>query len=82
LFMEAMFVVLVRTRRSTAGQTMYFGILKMIVDVCGGIALIAWYPNRWLLVQMIVAELVFDVIYLVLLYRLFKAENRSPWRKV
>lgn len=82
LFMEAMFVVMLRQRRSTVGQTMYFASLKMLVDVAGGIALIAMYPGRWLVTEMAVAEWAFDVIYFVALWRTFLAEGRRPWRKV
>lgn len=82
VFMEAMFIVTLRARRSTAGQTMYFAILKTVVDASGAVGLIVWYPNRLLLQQMIAAELVLDVVYAVLLYRQFRAENANPWRKV
>jgi hypothetical protein len=82
LFMEAMFVVLLRQRRSTAGQTMYFAVLKTIVDLAGGIALISRYPDRWLLYQFVAAELVFDAVYFVALRRTFLAEGRRPWRKI
>jgi hypothetical protein len=82
VFMEAMFIVTLRARGSTAGQSMYIAILKTIVDAAGGLGLIVWYPNRFLLHQMIGVELVLDITYAVLLYRRFRAENASPWRKV
>lgn len=82
VFMEALFIVTLRARRTTEGQSIYIAILKTIVDVAGAAGLVAWYPNRLLLHQMIVAELVLDVVYAVLLYRQFRAENANPWRKV
>lgn len=82
VLMEALFIVTLRARRSTAGQTMYIAILKTIIDSAGAVGLIAWYPNRWLLYQMIAAELVLDVIYLVMLYRQFKTDDVNPWTKV
>ncbi len=81
VLMEALFIVMLRTRRSTVGQTMYLALLKTVVDASGAVGLIAWYPNRWLLHQMIAAELVLDVVYIVLLYRQFRAEGVNPWRK-
>jgi hypothetical protein len=77
-----LFIVMLRTRQSTAGQTMYIAVLKTIIDSAGAVALVAWYPNRWLLHQMIAAELVLDLIYIVLLYRQFEAEGINPWQKV
>jgi hypothetical protein len=82
VFMEASFVVLLRQRRSTVGQTMYIAVLKAVVDVSGAVGLIVWYPHRWLLHQMIVAEVVLDVLYIVLLHRQFRAEGAAPWRKI
>jgi hypothetical protein len=82
VFMEASFVVLLRQRKSTVGQTMYIAVLKAVVDVSGAVGLIVWYPHRWLLHQMIVAEVVLDVLYIVLLHRQFRAEGAAPWRKI
>jgi hypothetical protein len=82
VFMEASFVVMLWNRQSSAGQTMYIAIGKMVVDVSGAVGLIVWYPNRWLLHQMIAAEVVLDVLYIVLLYRRFRVEGASPWRKI
>jgi TRAP-type uncharacterized transport system fused permease subunit len=82
VFMEAMFLVMLQTRRSTLGQTMYIAIGKAVVDISGAIGLIAWFPHRWLLFQMIAAEVVLDAVYIVLLYRRFRAEGGSPWRKL
>ena len=69
-------------RPSTVGQTMYIAVLKTVVDVSGAVGLIIWYPDRWLLHQMIVAEVVLDVLYIVLLHRQFRAEGAAPWRKI
>ena len=82
VFMEASFVVMLWNRRSTVGQTMYIAVLKMVVDVSGAIGLIIWYPDRWLLHQMIAAEVVLDVLYIVLLHRRFRAEGVAPWRRI
>ncbi|MFI9818106.1 transmembrane-type terpene cyclase [Saccharothrix variisporea] len=81
VLMEALFIQMLRTRGSTVGQTMYIALLKTVIDVSGAVGLIAWYPNRWLLHQMIVAEVVLDVVYAVLLYRRFRADGLNPWRK-
>ncbi|MDG4810784.1 hypothetical protein O7634_28850 [Micromonospora sp. WMMD1120] len=82
VFMDAAFVVMLWNRRSTIGQTMYIAILKMVVDVSGAVGLIVWFPDRWLLHQMIAAEVVLDALYIVLLYQRFRAEGVSPWRKI
>ncbi|MGH3889633.1 MAG: hypothetical protein ACRDSZ_24235 [Pseudonocardiaceae bacterium] len=82
VLMEALFIVMLRARRSTVGQTMYIAVLKTVIDSAGAVGLIAWYPNRWLLYQMIAAELTLDLIYIALLYRQFKAEDVNPWQKV
>ena len=82
VFMEASFVVMLWHRRSTVGQTMYIAVLKMVVDVSGAVGLIIWFPDRWLLHQMIAAEVVLDVLYIVLLHRQFRAEGAAPWRKI
>ncbi|MBM0276132.1 transmembrane-type terpene cyclase [Micromonospora tarensis] len=82
VFMDAAFVVMLWNRRSTIGQTMYIAVLKMVVDVSGAVGLIIWFPDRWLLHQMIAAEVVLGALYIVLLYRRFRAEGVSPWRKI
>ncbi|WP_158886770.1 hypothetical protein [Amycolatopsis anabasis] len=82
VLMESLFLVTLWVRRNTEGQTMYIALGKTVVDTSGAVALIAWHPDRWLLHQMIAAELILDAVYLVALYRTFKAEGRSPWRKI
>ncbi|GAB3491353.1 hypothetical protein [Amycolatopsis cihanbeyliensis] len=81
VLMESLFLVTLWVRRSTEGQTMYIAVVKTLIDASGGVALIAWYPDRWLLHQMIAAELILDAVYIVALYRQFRAEGASPWRK-
>jgi hypothetical protein len=82
VFMEASFIVMLWNRRSTVGQTMYIAVLKLVVDASGAVGLIVWFPNRWLLHQMIAAEVLLDVLYIVLLHRRFRAEGAAPWRKI
>jgi len=79
-FMQMMFVITLRIRRSSAGQSMYIAVLKLIGDIPGFIVLMAWFPNRYLYVLLFITEIFFDVLYIVLLRRQFIAEGRPLWR--
>lgn len=79
-FMQMMFVLTLRVRRSSVGQSMYIAVLKLIGDIPGFIVLMAWFPNRYLYVLLFTTEIFFDVLYLVLLRRQFIAEGRPLWR--
>lgn len=79
-FMQMMFVITLRIRRSTAGQSMYIAVLKLIGDVPGFIVLMAWFPNRYLFVLLFITEIFFDILYIVMLRGQYAAEGRPLWR--
>lgn len=81
-FMQFMFVMMLRARRSTAGQTIYIALLKLIGDIPGAIVLFSWYPGRPLFALLFATEIFFDIFYIVLLYRRFRMDGISAWRKI
>lgn len=82
LFTSVAFVLMLHRRGSTAGQTMYIAVIKMTGTLAATVGFAALYPTRMLMWVFYVTMTFFDVLYVILLYRQFKAEGVSPWRKI
>lgn len=82
LFTSVMFVAMLNQRKSTAGQTMYIALVKMIGTLAATVGFASLYPTRTLMWVFYLTMTIFDVLYVFLLYRQFKAEGVSPWRKL
>jgi hypothetical protein len=80
VFMSFAFISVLWRRGSTVGQTMYIAVIKMIGGLASSILFFNWYPERTLLYLFYVSAFVLDWIYIVMLYRRFRAEGRSPLR--
>lgn len=76
------FLLILNRRQSTAGQTMYIAVVKMIGTAAAAAGFAALYPTRMLLWVFFTTMVVIDIVYVVQLYRRFLAEGLSPWRKV
>lgn len=81
LYTSVAFVLMLRARQSTAGQTMYIAIAKLTGTLAATVGFAALYPTRTLMWVFYVTMTFFDVLYVIQLYRQFKAEGASPWRK-
>ncbi len=78
--MSAAYIALLLRRGSTAGQSMYIGLFRLI----GSAALISVEmrisPNSVLLPFFYVAFVLLDLTYLFLLHGQFVREGKKPWR--
>ncbi len=82
LMMSVLFVSLLVNRGGSSGQSMYIALFKMAGTVLPSILFFCRYPSSWLLDYLYVAILVFDVTYVVLLYRAMRSEGVNPWRRL
>jgi hypothetical protein len=82
---SVMFVAMVFRRPTPSGQSLYIGLFKMIGT---GSAMLATALNPWpgteqsaLLPALYVFIFLFDLIYVVMIYRRVKAAGLNPWRR-
>lgn len=79
LLISASFIALLTRRRSSAGQSMYIGLSRML----GTVALIPVQhhvtPHSRLLAYIFVVSPILDAVYLVMLHRQCRREGRDPW---
>lgn len=76
------FLMMLLQRRSTAGQSMYIAISKMLGTLCVSAGFASLYPGRMLMWVFYITMVIIDSVYVVRLYQQFRKEGRSPWRKV
>lgn len=77
--LSASFIVTLRQRKSSAGQSMYIAISKWLGSFFAGLNTLIVYPHRSLLLLLFATVFVLDVTYIALLYRQIRAEGGSPW---
>jgi hypothetical protein len=82
LMMSVLFVSMLLRRNSVKGQSIYIALFKMIGTLLPSILFYLLFPASPLLNFLYVTILVFDVIYLLLLYRKCQQEGINPWRRV
>jgi hypothetical protein len=76
---SAAFIVTLVKRRSSAGQSLYVAICKMMGSLLAGLNTLIIFPGRHLVLSWFVIIFVLDVIYLRMIYRQIRAEGQSPW---
>ncbi|MDG4752610.1 hypothetical protein O7630_16820 [Micromonospora sp. WMMD718] len=77
--MSAAFIVMLVKRRSSAGQSVYAAICKMVGSQLAGLNVLILFPDRYLVLSWFVMMLVLDIVYVRMLYRQIRAEGQSPW---
>lgn len=80
-FISYCFILMLKSRRSTVGQTMYIGFGKLFGTLSSSILYVLFYPDRWGMMVLYATILFLDIVYLVMLRRQFITEGVSPWRK-
>ncbi|GAA5157723.1 hypothetical protein [Viridibacterium curvum] len=75
----ALIAMLLR-RGNTRGQSMYVAVLTWLASIALVPFEIRISPDSLLLNYLYVGFIVFGAIYIVLLYRTFKAEGKQPWQ--
>lgn len=73
------FIVMLRRRKSSVGQSMYIALSKAIGTVFAETGALLVYPTHWLLLVLFPTMSAIDIVYIVLLRRTIIAEGQSPW---
>jgi hypothetical protein len=77
--LSAAFILMLRRRASSVGQSMYIAIAKFVGSLFAGLTAFVLYPSHLLFFVLVPTYIGLDITYLVLLYRRMRAEGRSPW---
>lgn len=77
--LSAAFLLMLRRRGSSAGQSMYIGVAKFAGSVFAGLTAFVVHPSHLLLKVLVATYVALDVAYLVLLRRTMRAEGRPLW---
>ena len=84
LMMSVLFMVMLRDRRSSKGQSLYIALFKMLGTLLASAAFF-WhtktYSQSYLLQFLFVAIFVYDVIYTIMLYYRLKREKLKPFKR-
>lgn len=78
IMMSILFIILLIQRGTTAGQSVYIAFFKMVGSLLPGIAFYIYFRSPFITV-LAVGDLLFDLIYLVLLCRKFRNDGINPW---
>lgn len=81
LIMSMLFIYMLWSRDSVAGQSMYIAIAKMIGTVCASLSVYLLQPSSILLAFLYVSIFVFDWVYLVLLYLKMREQQIPLWKR-
>lgn len=79
VFMSLAFILMLRRRDSSVGQSMYIAVCKAIGSFFAGVTVFVMFPDRHLFVVWFVTIWALDAAYIVLLHRKIRAEGASPW---
>ncbi|MCA2211624.1 transmembrane-type terpene cyclase [Jidongwangia harbinensis] len=79
LFLSIAFILMLRARGSSAGQSVYVALGKCLGTLMVGFLFLFLFPDRYLLMLLAATVFVIDVAYIVLVHRQIRAEGQSPW---
>jgi hypothetical protein len=82
VMMSVLYVYLLLRRNNLAGQSLYIALLKMVGTAVFSILFYLVYPDSVFLNFTYVAILIFDLLYIVLVYRKARELGLNPWRRV
>lgn len=82
LMMSVLFVSMLVRRNSAAGQSLYIAVFKMIGTLIPSYLFLRMFPASSLLTYLYVAIFIFDLIYVVMLYRKLRNDGINPWSRV
>ncbi|MCA1220078.1 transmembrane-type terpene cyclase [Streptomyces sp. 8L] len=77
--LSASFILMLKRRGSSAGQSMYIAVAKAVGSLFAGLTAFAVHPDHHLLQVLVPTYVALDIAYLVLLHRAMRAEGRRPW---
>ncbi|GGK68637.1 hypothetical protein ACD591_17270 [Rufibacter glacialis] len=82
LMMSVLFVRMLLKRGSSAGQSVYIALSKMVGTMFPSVLFYLYFPDSFLLLLLFIGIFILDLVYFLLLYHRMKLEGLSPWRKV
>jgi hypothetical protein len=77
--LSAAFILMLNRRGSSVGQSMYLAVAKFVGSLAAGLTAFLVYPAHYLFLVLVPTFVVLDVVYLVRLRRVMRAEGRPPW---
>ncbi|MFE9289674.1 hypothetical protein ACF1HU_15625 [Streptomyces olivaceus] len=77
--LSAAFILMLRRRGSSAGQSMHIAVAKTVGSLFAGLTAVIVYPSHHLLQVLVPTYVVLDVAYVVLLRRTVLREGRPLW---
>lgn len=77
--LSAAFLLMLRQRGSSVGQSMYIAVAKFAGSLFAGFTGFLLYPHRLLFLVLVPTMVALDIVYMVLLHRRMRAEGRPPW---
>lgn len=79
LLMSVLFVTMFLRRRNLAGQSFYIALFKLLGTLIPCLAFFMLRPNAWFFDFLYVTIFIFDMAYLILVYRQARALGIHPW---
>ena len=81
LMMSVLFVAMLLRRNDITGQSVYIALFKLLGTLLPSIQFYLTYPSAKLLNFLYVAILIYDAIYLILLYKKCRQLGVNPWTR-
>lgn len=85
LMMSILFIAMLRDRKTSAGQSLYIAIFKMLGTLLASVAFYTQtktYSHSPLMQFLFVAILLYDLIYTILIYRQLKLHHIKPFKRL
>lgn len=73
------FITMLRNRGSSAGQSMYIALAKLIGSIGAGATVYAEFPGHNLFFVLFATVHILDIIYMVMLRKQILSEGQNPW---
>ena len=85
--MSVLYITMLHRRNSPRGQSIYIATFKMIGTLLASLAFYAYPPAEMfetspLFPFLYASTLVFDAVYLVMVYRKCREQGINPWKRL
>ncbi len=77
--LSASFLLMLKRRGSSAGQSMHLAVAKLVGSLFAGLTAFVLYPSHHLLQVLVPTYVALDIVYVVMLRRTMRREGRPPW---
>ncbi len=82
LLMSILFISMLLSRKQVGGQSIYVAIFKLVGTLFASVWFYLTNPNEPYLNYLYVTILLFDAVYVLMLYRKFQEEGINPWNRL